>query len=112
MSWIKSKSNPPAPSQISVTEHMARLKAKEAPAPRVDPETEALLAAFLVKNGRLAPPSGGRLSLDLLGTVRNHDDTVDYSVRTTVRLENGASQRFDSHIREYPDGKRRMRLLR
>ena len=110
MSWIKPKSNSAATSEVSVSEHMARQRTSPAK-PHVDPETEQLLADFLVKNGRLAP-GNGRPALHMLGTLRNHDDTVDYSVRTTVRQETGGALRFDSTIREYPDGTRRLRLLR
>ena len=109
MSWIKHKTQEPI--VLSVAAHMARQKGR-LPAPHIDRETEQLLAAFLIKHGRLAAGSGGRHALHLLGTLKNADDTIDYSVRTMVRMANGATQRFDSHIREYPDGTRRMRLIR
>lgn len=110
MSWIKRKPVVTDVPPISVSGHMARHH-RRYQQPHVDAETEARLADFLIKHGRLEPRRGRPL-LQLLGTLRNGDDTIDYSVRTVVRLANGATQRFDSHIREYPDGTKRMRLIR
>jgi hypothetical protein len=109
MSWIKAKPQAPA-APLSVSAHMARQSGRHRE-PHVDPATELRLAEFLVKHGRLAPRSG-RPALQLLGTLKNHDETVDYSVRTRVRHTDGTTKTFDSHIREYPGGTRRMRLIR
>ena len=110
MSWIKSKSRSHEPLPVPVSSHMARQKAGHRE-PHVDPQTELLLADFLIKHGRLEPRRG-RPAIHLLGTLKNEDDTIDYSVRTLVRMANGKAHRYDSHIREYPDGTRRLRLIR
>lgn len=111
MSWIKHKSPPPeAGAPISVSSHMARQR-KGHTQPHVDRETEERIAEFLIRHGRLAPRPGRPL-IQLLGTTKNHhDETVDYSVRTRVRMHDSTTKTFDSHIREYPDLKK-LRLIR
>ena len=77
--------------------------------PHIDAETEQRIARFLLSHGRLEERVGRPL-MHLLGRYKNFDETIDYSVRTHVKLADGKRHAFTTHIREYPSG--RMRLIR
>lgn len=77
--------------------------------PHISAETEQRIAHFLLSHGRMEQREGRPL-MHVLGRFKNFDDTMDYSVRTHVKLADGKRHAFTTHIREYPSG--RMRLIR
>ena len=100
MSWFSK------PKPKKVTAHHPRHDRRE---PHIDAETEERIARFLLSHGRL-DSGGGRPLMHFLGRYKNFDETIDYSVRTHVKLADGKRHAFTTHIREYPTG--RMRLMR
>ncbi len=103
MSWIKTKpSTPAAPAARANSgrpSHQLHL----------DPQTEARIAQFLEAHGRLVVPAGRRPVMLMLGSCRQDDGSVDYSIRTRIRRQDGKEHRYDSHVRITNE---RLRLIR
>jgi hypothetical protein len=105
MTWFKGKETGKA--AVATTEHGTTAHHRTL---HVAHEVEERLAHFLITHNRMQARSGRPL-MHLLGVSKNaHDGTIDYSVRSRVRDEEGKDHRFDSTVRIYPSG--HLRLVR